>query len=32
MIVQINIFEYLKDVDYFIKHTEVLEKKRAEEI
>jgi len=28
MVVQINVFEFLRDVDYFVKHTEVLEKKR----
>ena len=31
-ILQINVFDYLKDVDYFVKHTEALEKKRADEI
>ncbi len=32
MVSQVNLFEYLRDVEYFVKQTEIMEKKRAEEI
>jgi hypothetical protein len=31
-VVKVNLFDYLKDVDYFIKSVEVLEGQRAAEI